>query len=77
MGFIYGPEQTQFLLNASLFVSMLISIIWMFTTDVIIEYQTIVYTSKYNGAITTLSLIQTFLTVLYVGGYVNSKAFER
>ena len=56
---------------------MLISIIWMFTTDVIVEYQSIIYTSSYKGLIFILSLLQTFLTILYVGGYVNSKAFER
>ena len=73
-GTTFGPEETQLVLNASLVVSMLISVIWMLSTDVIIEYQNIYYTSPYKGMIVILSLLQMGLTVLYVGGYIWTKA---
>lgn len=53
---------------------MVINALWFFFSDIIIEYQEIDYAGPVKYIITILSFVQLFLTLIYLLGYVHSKA---
>lgn len=73
-GFVFGPRETQSLLNFSLLVSVIINILWFLGTNIIIEYQEIEYVGRIQTIISGLAVVQVTLTLFYLYGYVRSKA---